>query len=70
MSNVEYWLETFNLVIQYVETHNKLPNKESKKLSYWVQRQAKNYIIKKEAMKIEELRLHWESFTLKYKDLL
>ncbi len=67
----QYWLQTFNKLLEYVDIHNKLPTENSdKNLTIWMKRQKSYYNMKKEIMGKDEVRLHWEKFTRKYAHLI
>lgn len=70
MSPEEYWLQTYNKLVIYVNDNNRLPrqnntDKEQTELSQWMKRQNNNYKHKVEVMKKDDVRLHWEQFKTK-----
>jgi superfamily II DNA or RNA helicase len=73
MTNKKIWLNTMSNVKKYIDENNKLPsgykNVHVKNLSIWIGHQKKNYKIKKEIMKNQEIYDIWTEFVKKYKTL-
>ena len=68
------WMKTFNEVKQYVELHNILPTQchkeyNVKKLGNWIGNTKQNYKTNIGIMKDKEIKLLWENFIDKYKQL-
>ena len=68
------WDEKLELIEDYIKENNKLPskenkNKEIKSLGEWIQSQKKNYKNNEGLIKNNDIKLKWEEFTDKYKDL-
>jgi hypothetical protein len=71
MTPEEYWLQTFNKLVEYVDIQKQLPSdyKDTRALATWMKRQRDNYKIKKEIMGNDSVRKHWEIFTKNYAHL-
>jgi len=73
--NQEVWLQKLKSLEEYIVENKKKPSyrdsdKEIKILYKWLSHQYENYKSKKEAMKDETTRKHWEKFTKKYETYL
>ena len=70
----EVWHVNFNKLEQFIKDNNKLPKKNSnideyKKLSKWLSHQKTNYKTEKYIMKDDNIRIIWNDFIIKYKEL-
>ena len=73
-SSVEKWEEKLDIVEEYVQIHDKLPNKSDKdteisSLGAWIARQKNNYKNASCIMNDEHIQLKWEEFTQIYSKL-
>lgn len=71
MTDEKYWLNSLDLIKDYINKNNKLPTlyKNTTSLSSWLKRQTKNYENNLQCMKNENIRKHWEKFIIEYKQL-
>ena len=72
--NKEKWYDNLNKLEQYIKDNNKIPNKRSldikeTQLGQWLGQQKNNYNKEINSMKDDKIRIIWNDFINKYKEL-
>jgi len=69
ISNDEYWKDKLNELKNYIDEKKERPNMNSS-IGRWFNTQRKNYVLKKEIMAKNEIRILWDEFTNKYNEYI
>jgi superfamily II DNA or RNA helicase len=65
ISNDEYWKDKLKELKNYIDENDKRPNMNSS-IGKWLDTQRKNYVLKKEIMVKNDIRILWDEFTNNY----